>query len=580
MRTRLLALLAILLIALALPAVAAPGATTPPGVTDPSGDQQQITAQRPAPVPPTRSCTTQIMSHTFANSYYRPFTGSVSPPTACPGPWSDVVLTFTASVSKVQFDRTLDITVGGAELLRGSTSEPCCTGTNSVSWSVQRDVTQEQALLQQPDQPVLVALDNVNDATYTGQYATTASLTYYQPDATHPAATSPDVVLPVTALTPTTTAPSGNEPLFSLGSVGQSQGAAVTFPHNLARLTAELFGDGHGACEEFWWSEPSGCGAGNPYREVAISIDGQLAGAAPVFPTTFTGADGPGFWEPIPSPRAWDLRPYDVDLTPFVATLTDGKPHAVLISVLDPAYTRRGGAYWQVAATLLGSVQHDTAVTTGALTTASAPTTIDDTGNDPTGQDVAYSGTTSHVLDHVGHIDTPSGPVTTAVHESMGETASQPADATTGSWHWSNTTSTTAGGHTTVADDEQTYGLTTTPLSSFAFVDDETTSTSVDGVRRASSARTERMRTSAAGLAYNGVELEDSGASDSTGLCYHRTIATAAGQVPVDTSDSACPATAPTDAGPAASLPEAPYAALLLLVALPVGALALRRRRR
>jgi len=223
MRTRLLALLAILLIALALPAVAAPGATTPPGVTDPSGDQQQITAQRPAPVPPTRSCTTQIMSHTFANSYYRPFTGSVSPPTACPGPWSEVVLTFTASVSKVQFDRTLDITVGGAELLRGSTSEPCCTGTNSVSWSVQRDVTQEQALLQQPDQPVLVALDNVNDATYTGQYATTASLTYYQPDATHPAATSPDVVLPVTALTPTTTAPSGNEPLFSLGSVARAR---------------------------------------------------------------------------------------------------------------------------------------------------------------------------------------------------------------------------------------------------------------------------------------------------------------------------------------------------------------------
>jgi len=374
----------------------------------PTDTQQQVTAERPIPVPPTASCTETLMVHDFANSYYQPYTGTYAP--TCAGPWSKVVLTFTGSVAGVQFDRTLNVAVGHALLLRGSTSEPCCTG-NRVNWAVQRDVTQYASLLAS-SQPVLVQLDNVNDSTYTGVYHTTLTLTFYSTSATVPAAAAPDVVLPVTSTNPV-------EPTFELTKTGQRAGSAVTFPRNLSSLRAELFADGHGPCEEFWYTDPGDC-AGTPYREVAVYLDGALAGAAPVYPVAFTGLDGPGLWEPIPSPRAWDLRPYDVDLTPFVGTLTDGAAHSVRLGVLGAVY--QGGDYWPVAANLLGTVQHDTAVTTGGLLSASAaaaPTNAE--GGDPTGL-ARYTDTASHELTFTGYVDTPAGRATTTVHDTMGET--------------------------------------------------------------------------------------------------------------------------------------------------------------
>jgi hypothetical protein len=54
--------------------------------------QDPVTALPPVSRPPVRHCTVTVMQHDFANSYGQPFTGTVAPPAACPGPWTKVVM--------------------------------------------------------------------------------------------------------------------------------------------------------------------------------------------------------------------------------------------------------------------------------------------------------------------------------------------------------------------------------------------------------------------------------------------------------------------------------------------------------
>jgi hypothetical protein len=130
---------------------------------------QQVTADPPIEVPSTPSCSEQVIVHDFANSYYAPALGRLTPPTACAAPWSKVVVSFSASVGGVQFDRLADVYVGAVDVFSTSTSEPCCTPGATVYWTWQKDVTEYLPLFTQA-QPVTVFLNNVNDSTYTGVY--------------------------------------------------------------------------------------------------------------------------------------------------------------------------------------------------------------------------------------------------------------------------------------------------------------------------------------------------------------------------------------------------------------------------
>ena len=42
--------------------------------------------------------------------------GTLAPPAACAGPWSKIVLDFTGEVAGRQFDRLMNVWVGGAEV--------------------------------------------------------------------------------------------------------------------------------------------------------------------------------------------------------------------------------------------------------------------------------------------------------------------------------------------------------------------------------------------------------------------------------------------------------------------------------
>ncbi|MBV8196200.1 MAG: hypothetical protein JOY80_11820, partial [Candidatus Dormibacteraeota bacterium] len=390
--------------------------TMQPSTTQPSATQfTQVTADPPIAPPATTSCTEHVVvNHMFQSSYYQPAFGTLTPPADCPAPWSLVVVSFTASVGGVQFDRLADVYVGDTNVFSTSTSEPCCTPGATVNWTWQKDVSEYSPLFTQ-SQTVTVILNNVNDSTYTGVYDVSVDFTFYETGTGAPEAAHPDQIVPVTDLSN-----SGGDGFYTLTSGGQVASQAVTFPRNLRRLSAELFAQGHGPCEEFWWADPAQCGVSTPYREVTIAIDGSLAGAAPVYPVVFTGGDGPGLWEPIPSPRAWNLRPYVVDLTPFAGLLTDGAPHTIAIGVIDAAYA--SGDYWLVGANLLAWVDQGSTQTTGGLDSSSAPAAPTESAvSDPSGNSAGETFSAQHALSWSGHVQTSAGTESTSVQESLSD---------------------------------------------------------------------------------------------------------------------------------------------------------------
>lgn len=492
-----------------------------------NGTFTEQTADPPIATPDTPSCTVTVVSHhLFHSSYYQPALGTLTPPAGCPGPWSKVVLSFSASVGGVQFDRLADVFVGSADVFSTSTSEPCCTPGAVVSWTWQKDVTEYSPLFAQT-QPVTVFLNNVNDATYTGVYDVSVGFTFYETRHGVREGAHPDVVVPVFDVSN-----SGGDGFFTLGGAGQSGAAAVTLPRNLLRLHAELFAQGHGPCEEFWWGAPGQCGAGTPYREVTVSVDGVLAGIAAVYPVVFTGGDGPGLWEPIPSPRAWNLRPYTVDLTPFVGTLVDGLPHTIALGVTDASFGP--GDYWLVGANLLGWVDGDALQTSGHLTSVDAtPALTENSTEDPSGNAAFDIYAEQHSVSWSGTVTGSHGTTPTTVHESTSASVDETAVAQHSSWDWKTSTTT---GHRTVTSDS-TYSLATTALTSFGFTDAGTTS----GPDGQSSQFSETMSTAAVGLALNGAECESYSASDSEGDAYQRTLLAAAGEVVADQPIAACP---------------------------------------
>lgn len=508
-----------------LAAFAGIGVAQPSGPSLPTDTQQQLSAERPIPVPSTHSCTVPLMTHDFHSSYGTPFNGTYTPPAGCKGPWAKVVLTLTSTVGGVQFDRDVYVAIGHAVVLDGTTSEPCCTGINASTWTVQRDVTDISALLT-TRQPVQVELDNVNDSTYTGVYHTLLSLTFYATDARTPAGPHPDRLLPISS------AGKGG-PMLSISKNGQRVGESVVFPRNLDRLHAQIFADSHGPCEEFWWGDPGQC-AGKPYREIAVYLDGKLAGAAPAYPAIYTGAGGPGLWEPIPAPRAWNLRPYDLDLTPFVGVLTDGRAHSVQLGILD--MTLASGDFWAAAVNLQIWTAHSHGRTRGHLISTTAPANPTDTISDPTSQGAPYTDTSSHTLVFKGDRVVDGHTIVTTVNETMGEDARQAVLVDDGSWHWTQSTTTADGwGHTTVVTQTAAYTLATDVFTTYQIEDAGTTTTDVDHVRKSWTSYDETMRTAdATGIAFNGAEQEQYGYSDDTGACYDHQLASQASEVTVD----------------------------------------------
>jgi len=385
------------------------------------GSQNTVTADPPVTRPHEQPCIVQLFSgFQFVDFSIRIY--QYTPPAACPGPWEKVVFTADFNVTAGrQFDRTAVINLGNVNIYFGTTPEP--RHNLSPSWHVERDETDYSALFES-SQSGQVILGNIVNSTFTGVISGSAALEFYP--AKHerrqddPART-PDHVLPLVQ----SNAEGGiNEPAFLFTPTDQ---LATTFslPSNVERayldvITQSQIGD------EFWYtcvpndvsSEVQSCG-GTAFREAEVSVDGQPAGVAPVYPWIYTGGVDPFLWEPIPAVQTLNFVPYRVDLTPFAGILSNGQPHTIALSVFN------SNNYFSATATLLIFQDHSSQQVTGAVTEntiGNAPTPsvnenlVTDSSGAITGSVTTFSSRNFKVE---GYTNTSHGKVNTEVRQTI-----------------------------------------------------------------------------------------------------------------------------------------------------------------
>jgi len=362
------------------------------------------TAAAPIVRPDTPSCTVRIVDHGFRD--FNLYTNDYTPPAACAGDWSKVVLTLHGAVAGRQFDRLGWLEIGGVPVLKTSTPEPSADG---IEWKVEKDLTDYAAFLHSPQQ-VAMSLGNVVNDTYTGVLDIQVDLTFYTASPAWPAAHTADDVLPLTGET---------------SSDGATNGAITVAP-NTERLLAEVYATGSGGgCEEFWYtaaptSNPDDYSCKTeqgPWREIQVYVDGRLAGIATPYPHIYTGGwSNPYLWYVLPAPRAFDITPVEVDLTPFVGTLTDSAAHQVAIKVVGAE-----GDGWSVPTGFLAWRDHGSTRVTGAVTSVdeTAPSVVNTNGTDGDYLTADLDG--SHALTVSGYARTSHGKVTTTVSREVGE---------------------------------------------------------------------------------------------------------------------------------------------------------------
>lgn len=431
MRVRSVALvsLSVLLLGWVAPATAAPPLSQPAAqvVPPPEFGSDYDDPRTPAPpvaVPHTKHCSVEIVRNGFKN--FDPYTSTYSPPAACKGPWSKVVLKLHGSVKGVQYDRLGHITIGGVGVFRTSTPEP---STDGISWNVEKDVSSYSPLLRTP-QPVVMELGNVVNDTYTGVLDIVVTLDFYMTGHGAPAARTANAVLPLQ-----------DQRREDSDLVG-----TATLPRNTSRLLGEVYVTGSGGgCEEFWdTSAPDStgysCPDGSPYREVDVLIDGKLAGIALPYPYIYTGGwSNPYSWRPSPAPRAFDIKPLYYDLTPFAGLVSDGKPHEFRIHV---AGVPAGQSGWFTVPNLHVWTDPFLKQTHGKLTSYSVtPLTKSDVVTGASGAAGSVKTTASRSLKISGYVDTSAGRIRTTVQRTLsnksdhGWEAGESRDTLDASWH-------------------------------------------------------------------------------------------------------------------------------------------------
>jgi peptide N-acetyl-beta-D-glucosaminyl asparaginase amidase A len=385
------------------------------------GSPNTVTADPPVPRPHTTPCTVQLFSN-LAFADFSPKTFTYTPPAGCPGPWAKVVLEADFSVTAGrQFDRTAQIAIGHVNVYYGTTQEP--SRTVSPSWHVERDLTDYSPLLRTA-QAGDVNLGNLVNSTFTGILHGSADLQFYPASAAEPAPRTADLVLPLSA------APGGAALLATTADV-----LAPTFslPTNVEAAYLDLITQSQSS-DEFWYTcvpddvagELFSC-PGTSFREAEVTIDGQPAGVAPVYPWIFTGGIDPLLWRPIPGVQTLDFVPYRVDLTPFAGALSNGQPHQVGVSVFNADH------YFLVAGSLLLYLDPGASQVAGAVTRNTlGPPHPQITEDLATAADGSIAGSVTTEAERqftlAGYVDTSHGRVETTVRQTLHFTNEQQFD--------------------------------------------------------------------------------------------------------------------------------------------------------
>jgi Peptide N-acetyl-beta-D-glucosaminyl asparaginase amidase A len=341
---------------LALATIAASAQAIPaPGLVIGSGNT--ATADPAIARPNTTPCTVTLFSNfVFADFSTKPF--SFTPPAGCPGPWAKVILNADFSIQAgLQFDRTAEIWIGGANVYFGTTSEP--SGAVARAWHIERDLTDYSALLS-TTQNGRVDLGNLVNDQFTSSLFGTAEIQFYPLARNADAARTADMVLPLAS------DPTGGTAFLS--TTTDTLAKTFTLPTNVEKAFIDVVSESQ-SNDEFWYTcvpndvatELQSCG-GTGFRESEITIDGIPAGVAPVYPWIYTGGIDPLLWRPIPGVQTLNFVPYRVDLTPFAGLLSNGQPHQVSVSVFN------ANSGFSTTASLLVFQDHGSQQVTGEVT--------------------------------------------------------------------------------------------------------------------------------------------------------------------------------------------------------------------
>ncbi|KAL5736554.1 hypothetical protein ACOSQ2_031342 [Xanthoceras sorbifolium] len=306
---------------------------------------------KPIKLPTTKPCSHLILKHDFGYTYGKaPVLANYTPPSHCPSlQASKIVLEFKATCKGIQFDRIFGVWLDGVELLRGCTAEPTSSG---IVWSVEKDITRYHSLLvKNQRQTLAVHLGNLVDSTYTGVYHVNVTihfytaernLNYHERDSNNLASeysSNADLILPISRNLPL------NDGLwFRIKNSTDTEVKEFRIPRNVYRAVLEVYLSFH-EDDEFWYANlPSEFISMNkltdtpgngPFREVVISLDDEVVGAIWPFTVIYTGGINPLFWTPITGIGSFDLPSYDIEITPFLGNILDGKIHKFGFSVTN-----------------------------------------------------------------------------------------------------------------------------------------------------------------------------------------------------------------------------------------------------
>jgi Peptide N-acetyl-beta-D-glucosaminyl asparaginase amidase A len=309
-------------------------------------------------------------------------------------------------------------------------------------------LTDYTALLEKP-QSGEANLGNLIEPGLTGIIFGNAEIRFYPASFFSPAPRTADAVLPIpdasggAVIVPNTTSPLTQ---------------TFTLPTNIEQAYLDVFAQSQ-QNDEFWYTcvpndvanELQSCG-NTAFRETEISIDGQPAGVAPVYPWIFTGGIDPFLWAPIPGVQTLNFVPYRVDLTPFAGLLSNGEPHTVTLGVFN------ADSYFLVTGTLLlfedhGSKQVTGEVTTNTIGAGPSPDVAENLATDASGNITGtVSVTSSRKFAVEGFVKTSHGRVDTKVEQDVNFSNVQTFDITASDFVQNITQDTTVSSKTTTRD--------------------------------------------------------------------------------------------------------------------------------
>jgi len=270
-----------------------------------------------------------LMVHTFGDSDTKPFKAQFTPPSCN---FNRVVIHFNGTVKGKQYDRLGIMYLGSTEVWRTSTAEPTSDG---VKFSYDKDMTAYLSLWKEK-QTLIFDLPNFVDKTYTGEYHASLSAHFWYDS--HPPEVA-DVILPISREVGQQGLPSVFHLPYQRGMVYHHISKKAVHAHVSIAATGQQD-------EEFWYTNVfnqfkddfgvngRSLPAGGPFREVQLLIDGYLAGVAWPMPVIFTGGIAPNLWRPTVGIDTFDMREQEIDITPWLPYLTDGKSHTFEMRVV------------------------------------------------------------------------------------------------------------------------------------------------------------------------------------------------------------------------------------------------------